>query len=176
MANPQKSVCFVTFHLPKNVVWRSFSKMYFRRRLLQPEAPGFRGDPRSNLEVFCHEATFQECQKSRKLRFHASVRPDPAAPGPRKLRVVFPLISVLSKRPQFNMGQNVVFGDCSRFTGAVLNRKVSHHPMMTSIQSAPMFVASSPTSFFSTTSTSALVCALSVSFGEVFQSECMAYP
>jgi hypothetical protein len=34
------------------------------------------------------------------LRFHNSVRPDPAAQGPRKLRVVFPLISVLSKRAQ----------------------------------------------------------------------------
>ena len=39
----------------------------FSPKALQPEAPGVWGDPRSNLEVFCHEATFQECQKSRKL-------------------------------------------------------------------------------------------------------------
>ena len=32
------------------------------RKLLQPEAPSFRGDPTDNLEVLCHEATFQECQ------------------------------------------------------------------------------------------------------------------
>ena len=36
--------------------WRSFFIMYFHRRLLQPEAPSSRGDPRSNLEVLCHEA------------------------------------------------------------------------------------------------------------------------
>jgi hypothetical protein len=29
------------------------------------------------------------------------------------------------------MGQNICFGGCSKFTGAVLNRKVSHHPMVT---------------------------------------------
>ena len=38
--------------------WRSFFIMYFHRRLLQPEAPSSRGDPRSNLEVLCHEATW----------------------------------------------------------------------------------------------------------------------
>ena len=36
--------------------------------------------------------------------FHNSVRPDPAAPGPRKLRVVFPVISVLPKPPQLPYG------------------------------------------------------------------------
>ena len=44
-----------------------------------------------------------------KLRFHNSVRPDPAAPGPRKLRVVFPLISVLSKPPQLPYGAKYFF-------------------------------------------------------------------
>ena len=36
----------------------------FSPKAVQPEAPGFRGDPKANLEVFCHEATFQECHKS----------------------------------------------------------------------------------------------------------------
>ena len=80
--------------------------MYFRRRLLQLEAPRFRGDPRSNLEVLCHEATFKNVKNHEKLRFRNSVRPDPAAPGPRKLRVVFPVISVLSKAPQLLHGAN----------------------------------------------------------------------
>jgi hypothetical protein len=43
------------------------------------------------------------------LRFHNSVRPDPAAQGPRKLRVVFPLISVLSKPPQLPYGSKYLF-------------------------------------------------------------------
>ena len=42
--------------------------MYFRRRLLQPEAPSSGGDPRINWEAFCHEATFQEFQKSWKFK------------------------------------------------------------------------------------------------------------
>ena len=71
--------------------------MYFRRRLLRPEAPSFRGDPKINLEVLCHEATFQECEHHENLRFHNSVRPDLAAPGPRKLRTISPHTSVLSK-------------------------------------------------------------------------------
>ena len=37
------------------------------------------------------------------------MRPDPAAPGPRKLWVVFPIISVLSKPPPLPYGQNIVF-------------------------------------------------------------------
>ena len=41
-----------------------------------------------------------------KLRFHNSVRPDPGAPGPRKLRVVFPLISVCQNPLNCHMGQN----------------------------------------------------------------------
>jgi hypothetical protein len=44
------------------------------------------------------------------LKFRNSVRPDPAAPGPRKLRVVFPVISVLSKPPQLPYGTKSVFG------------------------------------------------------------------
>ena len=44
------------------------------------------------------------------FRFSNSVRPDPAAPGPRKLRVVFPLISVLSKPPQLQYGPKYCFG------------------------------------------------------------------
>ena len=43
------------------------------------------------------------------LRFNNSVRPDPAAPGPRKLRVVFPVISVLSKTPQLPYGAKYFF-------------------------------------------------------------------
>ena len=73
------------------------------------EAPSFRGDPRSNLEVLCHEATFQECQKSWKLEISHSVRPDPAAQGPRKLRVVFLVISVLSKPPRLPYGAKYFF-------------------------------------------------------------------
>ena len=61
-------------------------------------------------------------------RFHNSVRPDPAHPGPAKLRVICPHTSVLSKPPQLPYGAEYVFGGCSRFTGAVLNRKVPHHP------------------------------------------------
>ena len=38
------------------------------------------------------------------LIFHNSVRSDPAAPGPRKLRVVFPVISVLPKPSQLPYG------------------------------------------------------------------------
>ena len=61
------------------------------------------------------------------LRFHNSVRPDPAAPGPRKLRVVFPVISVLSKPPQLPYGATTIIvggfrlrlfvlpGQCARF-------------------------------------------------------------
>ena len=86
----------------KYLFWRSFFKMYFRRRLLQPEAPSSKGDPRSNLEVFCHEATLQECQKSRKLRLDNSVRPDLAHAGPRKLRT--PHTSVSPKPPQLQYG------------------------------------------------------------------------
>ena len=37
-----------------------------------------------------------------------SMRPDPAAPGPRKLRVVFPLISVLPKPPQLPYGAKYI--------------------------------------------------------------------
>ena len=44
------------------------------------------------------------------LRFDNSVRPDPAAPGPRKLRAVFPLISVLPKPNQLPYGAKYVFG------------------------------------------------------------------
>ena len=43
-------------------------------------------------------------QKSGKVRFRNSVRPDWPAPGPIKLRVVFPLTSVLSKPPQLPHG------------------------------------------------------------------------
>ena len=42
-------------------------------------------------------------------RFHYSVRPDPATPGPRKLRVVFPHTSVLSKPPQLPYGAKYLF-------------------------------------------------------------------
>ena len=92
-----------------------------------PEAPGFWGDPKSNLEVFRHEATYEERQNHGNLRFHNSVRPDPAAPGPRKLRVVFPVISVLSKPPQLPYGATTIIvggfrlrlfvlpGQCARF-------------------------------------------------------------
>ena len=38
------------------------------------------------------------------LRVYNSVRPDLAAPGPRKLRVVFPVFSVLPKPPQLSYG------------------------------------------------------------------------
>jgi hypothetical protein len=31
----------------------------FSQKAVQPEAHGFRGDPKANLEVFCHEATFK---------------------------------------------------------------------------------------------------------------------
>ena len=55
------------------------------------------------------------------LRFHNSVRPDPAAPGPRKLRTIFPHTSVLSKPPQLPYGANkngwVAFLVCSVFPG-----------------------------------------------------------
>jgi hypothetical protein len=47
--------------------------------------------------------------KHENLRFHNSVRPDPAAPGPRKLRVVFPVISVLSKPHQLPYGATYFF-------------------------------------------------------------------
>ena len=33
-----------------------------------------------------------------------------------------------------HMGQNIVLVGCSRFTGAVLKRKVSHHPMILVMQ------------------------------------------
>ena len=45
-----------------------------------------------------------------KFRFRDSVRPDPAATGPIKLRLAFPLISVLSKRPQSPYGATYLFG------------------------------------------------------------------
>ena len=38
-------------------------------KAVQPEAPGFRGDPKANLEVFCHEATFQFTVKCWKVDF-----------------------------------------------------------------------------------------------------------
>ena len=60
------------------------------------------------------------------LRFRNSVRPDPAAPGPRKLRVVFPLISVLPKPPQlpygakyFVLAENSVFQFCSPYWSSI---------------------------------------------------------
>ena len=49
---------------------------------------------------FVMELPSKNVKNHKNLRLHNSVRPDPTAPGDRKLRVVFPLISVLSKRPQ----------------------------------------------------------------------------
>ena len=48
------------------------------------------------------------------LRIHNSVRPDPLAPGPKKLRVVFPLICVLSKPPQLPYGAKSFFAPGSQ--------------------------------------------------------------
>ena len=66
-----------------------------------------------------------------KLRFHNSVRPDPAAPGPRKLRVVFPVISVLSKPPQLPYGAKYSFWGGGVGLGGELMHKSSWFAMST---------------------------------------------
>ena len=41
----------------------------FSPKAVQPEVPGVRRDPKGNLKVFCHEATFQFTVKCRKVEF-----------------------------------------------------------------------------------------------------------
>ena len=95
-------------HMGQNIVLGGhFLKWIFAEGSFNQKPLAFRENPRTHLEVqgpFDDEGTFQNSQNPENLRFHNSVRPDPAAPGPRKLRVVFPLISVLSKPPQLPLG------------------------------------------------------------------------
>ena len=39
--------------------WGVIFQNGFSPKAVQPEATGVRGDPKANLEVFCHEVTFQ---------------------------------------------------------------------------------------------------------------------
>ena len=82
--------------------------MSFHRRLLQQEAPRFRGDPTSNLDVFCHEATFQECQESIKFKISQFSATRYGDTGSQKLRVVFPVICLV-KTPAIAIWGNILF-------------------------------------------------------------------
>ena len=75
----------------------------FSQKAAGPAATSFGVNPRTHSEAqgpLGDDVTFQECRKSWKFSFYSFVRPDPARAGPKKLRTICPLISVLSEPPQ----------------------------------------------------------------------------
>ena len=76
--------------------------MDFSRRLLQPEAPGF-GEIREAIwRYFVMKLPSKNVKNHDNLRFHYS------APGPTKMRTIFPHTSVLPKPPQLPYGAKYV--------------------------------------------------------------------
>ena len=104
--------------------------MDFRRRLLQPEAPGVWEDPRSNLEVFCHEATFQKWRGSWQFKISQFSETENCGTGSQKVAHHFsafrlaktPSIAIWAKKK--NLGR--IFGFFSFYpTGPSLGEKES---------------------------------------------------
>ena len=78
--------------------------MDFRRRLLQPEAPGF-GEIREAIwRYFVMQLPSKNVKNHEQILFHYAVRQKIVAPGPTKLRTIFPHTSVLAKPPQLPYG------------------------------------------------------------------------
>ena len=70
--------CLRLLSFPENIVFLGvIFQNGFSPKAVQPETIGFRGDPKANLEVFCHEATFQFTVKCWKVDFLCHVRPNP---------------------------------------------------------------------------------------------------
>ena len=86
-----------------------------------PKAPSTRspwlwGEPRGNLEVFCHEATFQECQKSWEFIISLFSETENCGTGSHKVAHHFSAHSRLAKTPSIAIwGKNNFFGPHFRF-------------------------------------------------------------
>ena len=91
-------------------VWEVIFQNVTSPKAPSPEAPSFRGDPRSNLEVFCHKATFQECQQSQtneNLQFNATRS---GGTGSHKIAGDVSGHFCLVKNPQVPYGAKYAFG------------------------------------------------------------------
>jgi hypothetical protein len=79
-------------------------KTVIRRRLLQPEAPGFGEIREAICRYFVMKLPSKDVKNHEKILCHYSVRQKIAAPGPTKLRTIFPHTPVLPNPPQLPYG------------------------------------------------------------------------